>query len=181
MYVLYTLCSIIATLYTVLQMSFLSIWSKVRVWGCHLCQNQNLCGIISSVGILWNILRVTVLLPSFLDPACLSIACTPTILGSMDSSPSDKSARVCFGGVRPSVLQLKLNGITQWLISHRTLYCSLTPRTVFVCPSYAHPQIVSLWTLPPQMSAKVCFRSVRLSVLHCRCCIIECYSHTKQL
>ena len=83
---------------------------------------------------------------NFLDWTCLSVVCTPTTFSSMHSSSSLLSGKVCFRSVRSSVLELKLKCITQWLMSHQTLYSSLDSWTVVFCPSYAHPQVWALWT-----------------------------------
>ena len=114
----------------------------------------------------WLMRHWDILLPSFIDPACLSVICTPTNLGSMDSSPSDLFVKFSFRSVRPSVLQFELSHITQWLI-RLGIYCSLASCTLLVCPSYAHPHIWALWTLLHQVCllSFFFFWSVHLSVL----------------
>ena len=46
-------------------------------------------------------------LPSIFDHCRLSVVCTPTTLGSMDSSPSDLSVKVYFMSMRLLVLELQ--------------------------------------------------------------------------
>ena len=55
---------------------------------------------------------------TYLGRGWLSVVCTPTTLGSTNSSPTDLSAKLCSRSVRLSVLKLGLNCITQWLISY---------------------------------------------------------------
>ena len=57
------------------------------------------------------------------------VVCTPTILGSMESSPSDLSAKISFKRVHLSVLELGLNRITQWLMSDHVMLFNRNSRT----------------------------------------------------
>ena len=94
-----------------------------------------------------------------------------TTLGSMHSSPSDLSAKICFRSVRLSFLELELNCITQWLISHHTLYSSQASWTMVICLSYAHPQLWALLTALYQICllefvSGVCVHLLELIKLH---------------
>ena len=78
----------------------------------------------------------------FLGCGWLSLVCTPSTLGLMDSSPSDLPAQVCFRSVRLSVLDLGLSCIANQLCH----YVASHILGVVSCSSYAHFQPWALWT-----------------------------------